>query len=259
MSELDIIVDKPSVSNIDEDVVTLEERANRIRQLTANVTQGFIDIGFELIAAKKQIGHGSWTDWLKSEFNWSIRTAQNFMALAERFGKTKTFSLLPTSTLIKMLALPEGDEEKFVEKQIENGRPIETQSARELQKSVREWNQNKASKTPVVDTSSINEELTSTKPSEHNNDTGNELEFAETNNSEENTDSIAINNTEEETMFPVVNFQVPQIQAVWELIIETDLPDLKPIQVELLNLMSHLTERMGRLHNEYEKLLELDN
>ena len=56
MSELDIIVDKPPISNIDKDVVTLEERANRIRQLTANVTQGFIDIGFELIAAKKQIG-----------------------------------------------------------------------------------------------------------------------------------------------------------------------------------------------------------
>ncbi len=257
MSELDIIVDKPPISNIDEDIITIEERANRIRQLTANVTQGFIDIGFELIAAKKQIGHGSWTDWLKSEFNWSIRTAQNFMALAERFGKTKTFSLLPTSTLIKMLALPEGDEEKFIEKQVENGRPIETQSARELQKSVKEWNQKKASKSPVVDTSSINEESTTTNPSENNNDT--ELESAETNNSEENTGSISLNNTEEETMSPVVNFQVPQIQAVWELIIKTDLPDLKPIQVELLNLMNHLTERMGRLHNEYEKLLALDN
>ena len=56
-----------------------------------------------------------------------------------------------------------------------------------------------------------------------------------------------------------VEFQVPQIQAVWELIIKTDLPDLKPIQVELLNLMNHLTERMERLHNEYEKLLALDN
>lgn len=59
MSELDIIVDESSVSNIDEDVVSLEERANRIRQLTADVTRGFIDIGFELIAAKKEIGHGN--------------------------------------------------------------------------------------------------------------------------------------------------------------------------------------------------------
>lgn len=251
MSELDIIVDKPSVSNIDEDVVTLEERANRIRQLTANVTQGFIDIGFELIAAKKQIGHGSWTDWLKSEFNWSIRTAQNFMALAERFGKTKTFSLLPTSTLIKMLALPEGDEEKFAEKQVENGRPIETQSARELQKSVKEWNQNKASKTPVVNTSSINEESTTPEPSEHNNDTGTDLKSAEISTPEENTGSIAINSIEEENMPSVVNFQVPQIQAVWNLVKETtDLFDLKQVQVELSYLIQLVNEKMDKLDKE---------
>ena len=260
MSEPDIIVDKPSVSNINKDEVTLEERANRIRQLTANVTQGFIDIGFELIAAKKQLGHGSWIDWLKSEFNWSIRTAQNFMALAERFGKTKTFAFLPTSTLIKMLALPEGDEEKFVEKQVENGRPIETQSAREIQKSVKEWNQNKTSKTPVVDTSSINEESTTPEPSEHNNDAVSALESTDTNNQEESTDGIDINNLEEETdpILTTVYFQVPQVQAIWELITTTDLPDLKPIHVELSSVMQHLEEKMNHLHNENERMLNMN-
>lgn len=250
MSELDIIVDESSVSNIDEDVVSLEERANRIRQLTADVTRGFIDIGFELIAAKKEIGHGNWTEWLKSEFNWSIRTAQNFMALAERFGNTKTFSLLPTSTLIKMLALPEGDEEKFVEKQVENGRPIETQSAREIQKSIKEWNQNKASKAPVVDTSSINEESSTPEPSEHNNDTVTELEFTETTTSEERTDSIAINSTEEEPTNNIDEFQVKAIRNIWNLVKKkSDLQGLEIIHFELLRLINLLEEKMNHLRN----------
>lgn len=240
MSELDIIVDESSVSNIDEDVVSLEERANRIRQLTADVTRGFIDIGFELIAAKKEIGHGNWTEWLKSEFNWSIRTAQNFMALAERFGNTKTFSLLPTSTLIKMLALPEGDEEKFVEKQVENGRPIEKQSARELQKSVKEWNQNKVSQTPVIETSFITEETTTPETSEPNNDTAIESESTDTNTQEESNNGIDT----------TVYFQVPQIQSLWKLIKRRELPDLEPIHAELSSLMHHLEEKMNRLYNE---------
>lgn len=260
MSELDIIVDKPPISNIDGDViehtdlevVSLAERANRIRQLTADVTQGFIDIGFELIAAKKEIGHGNWTEWLKSEFNWSIRTAQNFMALAERFGNTKTFSFLPTSTLIKMLALPEGDEEKFVEKQVENGRPIEKQSAREIQKSVKEWNQNKATQTPVIETSFINEETTTPETSESNNDTAIDSESTDSNNQEESTNGIDINSLEKETknILTTVYFQVPQIQALWSLIEETpDLHKLKVIHVELSKVMYDLQEKMEELHN----------
>ena len=158
-----------------------------------------------------------------------------------------------------MLALPEGDEKKFVEKQVENGRPIEKQSAREIQKSVKEWNQNKASQTPVIETSSINEETTTLEISEPNNNTALESESTDTNNQEESTNGIDINSLEEETTPTVVNFEVPQIQAVWELITKTDLPNLKPIQIELLTLMEHLTERMNELHNEYEKLLELDN
>ena len=39
--------------------ITLETRADRIRQLQADVQRGIIEIGFELIAAKKEIGHGS--------------------------------------------------------------------------------------------------------------------------------------------------------------------------------------------------------
>lgn len=148
-SETPITIDLAPAS----DVVTLEERADRIRQLQADVQRGIIDIGFELIAAKKEIGHGQWQNWLATEFDWTDRTARNFMAIAERYGNRKTFSDLKPATLIKMLALPEGDEQNFIDAQTAAGRPIETQSAREVQRNVKAWKEQHA---PADDDSSEN-------------------------------------------------------------------------------------------------------
>ena len=123
------------------DVMTLDERAARIRRLQADVQRGIIEIGFELIEAKKQAGHGNWEDWLQKEFEWSGRTARYFMAVAERFGNRNLGSVLKSSTLKAMLALPVGSEEEFIEAQADAGRPIETLTKSEVQKAVKEWNQ----------------------------------------------------------------------------------------------------------------------
>ena len=133
-------VDNASVA---DELIPLAERADHIRQLIVDVQKGVIAIGFELIAAKRQVGHGNWSEWLKREFDWDIRTAQNYMRVAERFGNAKTFSYLGKSQLIKLLALPEGDEIAFVEAQADIGKPIESQSAREIQSAVKQWNQTK--------------------------------------------------------------------------------------------------------------------
>lgn len=126
-----------------DDTVSLEERANRIRKLQADVQRGIIQIGLELAAAKKEVGHGNWADWLKKEFAWSQRTASYFMAIAERFSNSHTYSNLKPSTLKAMLALPEGDEDAFIEEQAKSGNPVETQTAREVQASIKHWKQNR--------------------------------------------------------------------------------------------------------------------
>lgn len=130
-----------------EGSITLEQRADRIKNLFGQITRAFIDIGLELIAAKKEVGHGDWGAWLQTEFSEEYglteRTARNYMNVAERFGNRKTFSDLNSSTLIKMLTLPEGDEDAFVEAQAAAGRPIEKQSAREVKKNVDAWKQSK--------------------------------------------------------------------------------------------------------------------
>lgn len=251
--------DVANAENIVDDVkvVTLDERANRIRQLQANVQRGIIQIGFELIAAKEQVEHGNWAEWLQKEFEWSQRTANRFMAVAERFGNSelKNINEFKASTLQAMLALPVGDEEKFIEEQAQTGHPVEEQSARDVQKSVKEWNKRKTSKTPVVETSSTTEEAETHEISEQNNDNDIELQSIETNTQEATPDisetpSITTDNIEEEQMDNVVEFQTPQIQAMWTLIKETpDLHELKLIHVELSTLMYHLQEKMEILHN----------
>lgn len=55
---------------------------DRHAQKTAELA---IKIGTELIATKEDLPYGLWGHWLRSEFGWSERTAQRFMAIARRF------------------------------------------------------------------------------------------------------------------------------------------------------------------------------
>lgn len=73
-----------------------------------------VEIGKCLIQAKEQVPHGDWQSWLTDNFNLKERMAQNFMAVAERFGKTHLNADLNQTQLIAMLALPTGEEQKFI-------------------------------------------------------------------------------------------------------------------------------------------------
>ena len=52
---------------------------------------------------KERLGHGSFTPWIEAELQWSIRTAQNYMRAAERFGsQAQLVSHLPLSTVYRL-------------------------------------------------------------------------------------------------------------------------------------------------------------
>ena len=142
---------KSNISVVEE--ITLNQRADRIRSLQADVQRGIIQIGFELIAAKEQIKHGNWQSWLADEFHWTIRTAQNLMAIAERFGKNENENVFvfQPSTLIQMLALPKGTEQEFIDAQAAAGTPVEIQSAREIKRNIKAFKQQRISRKNSVD------------------------------------------------------------------------------------------------------------
>lgn len=109
----------------------------------------YLAAGRRLLEAKSRLAHGQWYPWLADNFSASVDTAQNYMKLARRFSstaKTESIRHLNPTTLIRMLALLEGDEEEFIAAQAAAGTPVETQSAREVQKNVKQFKQRHAVK-----------------------------------------------------------------------------------------------------------------
>lgn len=123
-------------------IISLDERANRIRQYLHGICQNVIAVGMELISAKEEIGHGGWRQWLDTEFTMTQQTANNYMRIAERFGergKLKNVFQFQLSTLQALLVLPEGTEQQFIDAQTKAGKPLEFQSARQVKANAKEW------------------------------------------------------------------------------------------------------------------------
>jgi hypothetical protein len=69
-----------------EAAATARAAADHIRSKVKKAIVDIIEIGKELVAVKDAVAHGHFGPWLKAEFGWTERTAQNFMSVAERFG-----------------------------------------------------------------------------------------------------------------------------------------------------------------------------
>jgi hypothetical protein len=92
--------------------VSLPERAQRIRDLVGVARTCIIEIGRELIAAKAEVAHGDWLPWLKEEFGWSIRTADNYIAVARKFASVANLeNLTIDATALYALSAPDVPQE----------------------------------------------------------------------------------------------------------------------------------------------------
>jgi hypothetical protein len=72
---------------LESDVVdAVRAAADHIRSKVKKAIVDIIEVGKELLVVKETVAHGHFGAWLKAEFGWGERTAQNFMSVAERFG-----------------------------------------------------------------------------------------------------------------------------------------------------------------------------
>lgn len=136
---------KPRALTVQDETanLSLSDRVNRIRKLSGDTARNLIEIGKHLTAAKDELPHGDFSAWVQDNFGWTIRTAQNLMAVAERFGDMDIANFKP-SHLQALLALPSGDEQKFIAEQAAAGQPVETQSARQLKENIKQHNRQKS-------------------------------------------------------------------------------------------------------------------
>ncbi len=63
--------------------------ADRIRERVKKTVEDIIEVGNDLLAVKEALPHGQFLPWLKAEFGWSERSAQNFMSVAEARKKKR--------------------------------------------------------------------------------------------------------------------------------------------------------------------------
>jgi Protein of unknown function (DUF3102) len=92
-------------SAIDADLAAnLRRQATRIRTRIGKATQDLIDIGRDLLAAKKHlIDHGDFVKWVETEVGIARRTAQAYMAIAKLADdKGAVIALLPPTTVHRL-------------------------------------------------------------------------------------------------------------------------------------------------------------
>ena len=86
--------------------VMVRQRTSEIKERMRRTAQDIIEIGQKLIDVKEHLGHGKFGLWLRLEFEWTDRTARQFMRVAEAF-KSENFSDLNFApSALYLLAAP---------------------------------------------------------------------------------------------------------------------------------------------------------
>ena len=118
---------------------SLEELTSGIRFYLREMGQNVIEIGKRLILAKSLVRHGEWQDWLEDNFALKQSSAQNFMNCSRRFSESQSIGILGSTQMIQMLALPEGEEVKFIEEQAAAGRVVSEMSVKTLRAEIQKY------------------------------------------------------------------------------------------------------------------------
>lgn len=63
-----------------------------------------VETGKDLIEAKALVPHGKWGQWLKENFNWSERSAQNYMNATKAVAKNAEFADLKPASIVALTA-----------------------------------------------------------------------------------------------------------------------------------------------------------
>ena len=118
----------------------IEVIENEIIFFKAQASASMLEIGRRLIEAKEQIPYGEWQRWLAEKVEFSERTAQRFMKIAEGYKDADTVAVLGTRKALALLAFEEVEREEFIaEKHEVNGeeKTVQEMTSAELEDAIR--------------------------------------------------------------------------------------------------------------------------
>jgi tellurite resistance protein len=140
-------------SRIDDEALRASTKvaAQRIHENNRVVEKSFLANGRILLETKADLskaGDRLWTDWLEEEFQWSTRTAQNYMAVAEKFGDAYHEVCYLPSPIIYALASGKAmdDARAKVIEAAQTDEPMQKDAVKELIQQFRQSPRKKAEK-----------------------------------------------------------------------------------------------------------------
>jgi myosin heavy subunit len=110
----------------------LDRLAAEARFYSESAAMSILQLGRVLTEAKPQLEHGAWAGWVKENTDMSLRSAQMCMQAYRRYGNNAAFAGIDRSKLFKLMALPEGQDARFVEEH-----DVNSMTAREVEEAVK--------------------------------------------------------------------------------------------------------------------------
>lgn len=112
----------------------LDGLAKEAQYYSTTAVSSMLQLGRVLCEAKQLVKRGEWQTWISENAGCSERTAQQFMQAYGRFGSNaKAAQIGERSKLFRMLSLPEGTEDEFME-----SHDIASMTSREVEEAVRQ-------------------------------------------------------------------------------------------------------------------------
>lgn len=93
---------------------TIETVTREILTMKQSFAENIMGIGERLNEAKGMLNHGEWLDWLENNVQFSERTAQNFMRLANEWTNPQALADLGTTKCVALLSIPKDEREDFI-------------------------------------------------------------------------------------------------------------------------------------------------
>lgn len=89
-----------------ETCIVVQQRTGEIKAVMKRAARDIIEIGEKLSEVKARLGYGKFGEWLESEFEWSERTARQFMTVADTFKSANFADLQIAPSALYLLAAP---------------------------------------------------------------------------------------------------------------------------------------------------------
>ena len=91
--------------------LVVKQKTTEIKGLIRQTARDIFCVGQKLAEVKQQLKHGEFRNWLKTEFNWSVSSANKFMQVSEQFQSANFMHLNFATSALYVLAAPSTPEE----------------------------------------------------------------------------------------------------------------------------------------------------